>query len=379
MFMLDRVLGLFAGFTNSNDEEERKLYKVLAHNISNKFFIEIFVSFAPQIFFETSTMNTILYSVFKLPRYLRIFEMDDQIDQITEFYRPRCNVTELKKITHALDILKFLATTLINLHLLTCVQIVLCKHRSNFEDSWMGGQGVEEFDAVTQYIIAIYFVTTTLSTCGFGDISATKRDATESAVVLFLQFVGMLFYSMTIQKVQSFMVSEEITAGEYANFMVEVVENLIVKVGRQLPSVNEKEMKIPGEEINKWKNYTLKYFQLSPNAFLAENEFYKVLSSNMQVKIVKENLMLQFQERFEVFFRDDEFQFKADAKLITQVIASLSYEHFESKDSILRLDVVSQALYFIYDGQVEVSYKDSENVLLIYDQGSYIGDTSYIF
>lgn len=103
-------------------------------------------------------------------------------------------------------------------------------------------------------------MTTTLSTCGFGDISATKRDATESAVVLFLQFVGMLFYSMTIQKVQSFMISEEITAGEYANFMVEVVENLIVKVGRQLPSVNDKEMKIPGEEINKWKNYTLKYF-----------------------------------------------------------------------------------------------------------------------
>lgn len=40
---------------------------------------------------------------------------------------------------------------------------------------------------------------------------------------------------------------------------------------------------------------------------------------------------------------------------------------------------MSQALYFVYDGQVEVSYKDNENVLLIYDQGSYIGDTSYIF
>jgi len=37
---------------------------------------------------------------------------------------------------------------------------------------------------------------------------------------------------MTIEKVQSFMGQEEITAGEYGNFMVEVVENLIVKVGR---------------------------------------------------------------------------------------------------------------------------------------------------
>ena len=218
--------------------------------------------------------------------------MDNQIHTITEYYTPRCNVTELKKIQQALDILKFLTTTFINLHLLTCIQIVLCRHRENFEDSWMGGQGVDEFDKVTQYIISVYFVTTTLSTCGFGDISATKRDAIESAVVLFLQFVGMLFYSMTIQKVQSSMASEEIIAGEYANFMVEVVENLIVKIGRQLPTVNNKETKIPGEAINKWKNYTLRYFQLSPNAFLAENEFYNILSSNMQVRIVKENLML---------------------------------------------------------------------------------------
>jgi hypothetical protein len=120
----------------------------------------------------------------------------------------------------------------------------------------MGGQGVDEFDAMSQYIIAVYFVTTTLSTCGFGDISATKRDGIESAVVLGLQFVGMLFYSMTIEKVQSFMGADEVTAGEYGNFMVEVVENLIVKVGRQIPP----EKKIEGNMIKMWKNYTLKYF-----------------------------------------------------------------------------------------------------------------------
>jgi hypothetical protein len=63
----------------------------------------------------------------------------------------------------------------------------------------------------------------------------------------------MLFYSLTIQKVQSFMVTTEVTPGEYANFMVEEAENLIVKVGRQLPA----EMKIPGEIIKDWRLYTL--------------------------------------------------------------------------------------------------------------------------
>ena len=123
-----------------------------------------------------------------------------------------------------------------------------------------------------------------------------------------LQFIGMLFYSTTIEKVQSFMISDAISPAEYANYMVEVVENLIVKVGRQLPP----DRKIQGEVINAWKIYTLKYFQSSPNAFLVENEFYNLLSANMKVNVVKDNLMKTFQDRFDVLFMDPEFGFKAD-------------------------------------------------------------------
>jgi hypothetical protein len=136
----------------------------------------------------------------------------------------------------------------------------------------------------------------------------------------------MLFYSMTIQKVQSFMETDQISPGEYANFMVEVVENLIVKVGRQLPA----DRKIPGEVIKEWRIYTLKYFQGSPNGFLRENEFYKEISENMKVKIVRGNLLPKFQEKFEVLFQDPEFGFKADDKLICMCCASLQYEHVDT-------------------------------------------------
>lgn len=122
--------------------------------------------------------------------------------------------------------------------------------------TWMGGQGVTKEDHKMQYIIALYFVTTTLSTCGFGDISATKRDTKETAVVLMLQFIGLLFYSLIMQKVQSFMLSEELMPNEYSNSMVEAVENLIVKAEPYLP----KGEKIHGEYIEQWKDYTFRYF-----------------------------------------------------------------------------------------------------------------------
>lgn len=72
-----------------------------------------------------------------------------------------------------LDLTQFTLSTLINLHILTCSMIMLCKFRGDFENSWMGGAGVMEDDHTDQYIIAVYFVTTTLSTCGFGELSAT--------------------------------------------------------------------------------------------------------------------------------------------------------------------------------------------------------------
>ena len=63
---------------------------------------------------------------------------------------------------------------------------MLCTHR-DYDASWLGGgMGVGEKDFVRQYIVSTYFVTTTLSTCGFGDISATKHDAVESFEVLIL-------------------------------------------------------------------------------------------------------------------------------------------------------------------------------------------------
>jgi len=52
------------------------------------------------------------------------------------------------------------------------------------------------------------------------------------------------------------MTTDVISPGDYANHMVEVVENLIVKVGRQLPP----DRQIPGETITDWKRYTVRYF-----------------------------------------------------------------------------------------------------------------------
>ena len=44
---------------------------------------------------------------------------------------------------------------------------------------------------------------------------------------------------------------------------------------------------------------------------------------------------------------DPEFGFKADDKLVTKIIASLSYEQSDIDTTLLRLEVVASGIYFI--------------------------------
>lgn len=236
------------------------------------------------------------------------------------------------------------------------------------------------------YVTAIYFVTTTLSTCGFGDFSATLGNPIEAGVILFLQFTGMLLYSMTIQKVQSFMINDLILPADFANNMVELVENLIVKVGKKenliLRIGNQKSAegdKISGEIIRDWKMYTLRFFKHSTCSYLQENKFYQSMSENMKVKIVKDNLKLEFQEKFDILFFDAEFGFKAGDKLITMIVSSLALEYIFLKESVIPVGCVSRAIYCIDQGKIQVYSKDSSNSLLTFEPGSYFGEISFIF
>ena len=71
------------------------------------------------------------------------------------------------------------------MHLLTCASIMVCTQR-DFTKSWIGTRGYNQDNYPEMYNVALYFVTTTLSTCGFGDISATAQDVVENLFVLIL-------------------------------------------------------------------------------------------------------------------------------------------------------------------------------------------------
>lgn len=120
LFMVEKAADLFVGSYRDDGSIENKLGRVIQKNYSNKVLEEVFYSFGPFLL-NLDEASSLIYAAFKVPRYFRLFEMDKKIDDVVEYYAETRTVSEVKSLEGVLDVLKFLTTTLINLHFLTCM------------------------------------------------------------------------------------------------------------------------------------------------------------------------------------------------------------------------------------------------------------------
>lgn len=84
--MIDRCGDLLVGYYNPNGIQEHRLFAVIKNNLSLKFILEIFISFAPIAMKSQYDSKSKVYALYKILRYLRLFEMDGQIAEILEYY-----------------------------------------------------------------------------------------------------------------------------------------------------------------------------------------------------------------------------------------------------------------------------------------------------
>jgi hypothetical protein len=84
IFVIDRVMDLLVGYINEMNKLEPSITKVIFKNLSLAFFIELFITFIP-VFFVGSEMNSLIFFIVKSPRFLRLFEMEQQITEIMDY------------------------------------------------------------------------------------------------------------------------------------------------------------------------------------------------------------------------------------------------------------------------------------------------------
>lgn len=144
-----------------------------------------------------------LLKLMRISQLPRIFEILDRLEHwmINRYFKSRCSIYNWFKNT------KTLFYMAIFLHYYSCAQIHICFSEGGWVSdlitppSFYLGKNIIEYDEFLKvYTDAIYFVTQTMTTVGYGDISALTGSMPnrilEELFVTVLEFTGILAFAL---------------------------------------------------------------------------------------------------------------------------------------------------------------------------------------
>lgn len=91
------------------------------------------------------------------------------------------------------------------IHLMSCIWFLVSKFDDHMPDSWVARNDLVDADPNYQYLVSAYWALQTITTVGFGDITASTR--TEMILSLLWMIFGVGFYSFTVGNLSSLIAS----------------------------------------------------------------------------------------------------------------------------------------------------------------------------
>jgi len=133
----------------------------------------------------------------KLFRFIQMYRIFDQVDFVLRELKQKF-IQHSMMINNTYLLFKTLFIMLILFHLFACCWIFI----GSLDEGWRSGEDELEWNDV--YWTSVYFVTTTATTIGYGDISGTSQY--EKSFLIILEFVGICIFSVitgNIRKIKS--------------------------------------------------------------------------------------------------------------------------------------------------------------------------------
>lgn len=90
----------------------------------------------------------------------------------------------------------FIISFILLIHLFCCLWVFLGKYEEYNYRNWIYSGNYMDFDNFELYSVSLYWAVTTLTTVGYGDITA--HSLTEMVVCCIVMIIGVFLYSYTI-------------------------------------------------------------------------------------------------------------------------------------------------------------------------------------
>ena len=230
LFIFDLIIHFFLKYYNKQEILVKSWKKVISKYLKGYFFFDLLASLPINIiyYYYTKNMYTnchsyestdyiFFLSILKCLKSIKVFKItgnkqNQLISQIIEKI-PDSASNALNLITQTLLII-------FGLHVLSCIHIYIGQHAY---PGWIFSNKFENFSILNLYLISFYYLITTMTTVGYGDVSSDSF--TEIIFRIILLAVGILCYSWLISNISNGINRQSYASINFAND-AQILENI---------------------------------------------------------------------------------------------------------------------------------------------------------
>ena len=233
IFFIDFIIQNFIGYYNSDDILKTNIFDIILHNLKRWFLPDLICAIPIKTFFtifDTKCKNigylisykytnnySYLLILLRLIKMIKILHknkflkyLDESLDKY-EFYN------------NYYDFFKNILISFIVVNLIACIFLFLGK---NEYPSWIINYGFEEENFHKLYFLCIYYIITTVTTVGYGDLVCITTK--EKVFGIIVEVVGIFAYSWVISSISNYVKSQSDAEEEYLN-KYKVLEDIKLK------------------------------------------------------------------------------------------------------------------------------------------------------
>jgi CRP-like cAMP-binding protein len=354
LFFLDILVNFNSAYYDTNGILISNRKTITLKYLKSWFLIDIISSIPFSLISDNKNNAGTLLRVSKLPRLakllklsslvklLRIHNSNGMFSRITDKFNIR---------TSTVRVLKTFLSVLIASHIMACLWYYSAKFQDFAPDTWVLKFGYLDLDVGSLYLRSIYFIITTLSTVGYGDIYPVN-DLERILAAVWIIFV-MFFMSFTIGSMSGMMSSID-TKEKVLRYKISVIEEFC------------KDCKLNKELKFKLKQALIYSTEKHGGSLYKKEEIIFQLPKELRFKVAMA-MHKGYASRIKIFTD----LIKIDRVFVSSIIPLLVSQKFLTQDFIYKKGEHPDELFFIVKGRI--GYSDN----LLFQQkfdGDYFGD-----
>ena len=219
-------------------------------------------------------------------------------------------------------------------HCITCFFYRLANDENiGLDNSYLGNSLLNTDQA---YVKTLYFIITTISTVGYGDV--LPKTPSEIAYVMFVQFIGVMIFAFLTGSITSILIN--------LNLREKMLSENEINLDKWFIDLNSQgKSKFPEVLQKNIKDYFMHFWK---------NDYTSLLSGNGFMNRMPLNLKAEFEE---YLYSDDIGDFKTfftghEKQLKSEIMSGLYPRLFEESSQILKIRAEVDEIYIIKRGSV---------------------------